>query len=1041
MTTLTVIPDGTIREGQSAIFTIVLSEPLTESVFFRASTITSGGASTADGDYEGFTDRIYEIPAGKTSLQIAVSTYQAGTINEGVEAIGLWVDDVSPSNISITDSGVGSGRAFVTILDPVEIRVKNTNGYEGGQVGFIVEAESPVPHDTTVYLQVQGTTTAGIASNSWWVQGVIKAGQTATTVNINTVEDGQTYDTRINVKLFSYHEDVMILDDTAYGTVYNTTQVQTIPILDIFAGGDVNEGDTTVSYARLSTATDHDVTFRVSTWLGDMSGDANRNPDSPDYVSFVNRSFTIRAGQTTVPIPVQTLQNDDPTDWAQEVFSIRVEPNSVSGATLGQSRADIVIHDVAITTTPDNQNLEDLSIYKNLINTLVAKEGISKTADIIAASNTLKSAAQSLEARELLAAGVWDATGLGAIGGIETYLDYLSLFPSTLAFLIRPAYKAATGLDLFDSINYSELVNIPGAVAPSGIIFTGNQVLYEGKQIITDNDRVNWTADQALAIANGELTEILKAGDYVDGRLVIHQPVIAFDSSGNLVKHTSYQGRYDPERTSVMSGSKTDNVSHYDENAQSFDWSGNVADTVYIVAPFDGYVVYSTDTYASKEVSNGGLGNVITLRAEQKTTDGKDVFVTFAHIKQGSITSNLITTPKNPPETDTSIPVKAGQVLGIVGDTGGNWPVHLHMLAGNNTSTYGTMTAKAGLREGQVDTPPVFMLFEGAKIATRSELNSGIRERGGDFKQDIGFPIGDTDTSSGAYSEIGLSSDEPLVAKNISSTFTKGEFYEINPTFSSTDSGGQGGDFPTPDPIWNGTDTAETNEYWQDKVSAVNEFIYAGGGYDFILASGGDDVIDGQGDGGQVNLFGPGAIRANFSVTTTGDGGYRVHSIDGSFGTDKYYNIDGMWFGGYGNIPGAWHNMNDLVINTFNDGDGTLPSVADPYDELFAGTSGDDLIIGGTGIDWFTATPGNDILYGGDGKNVDQSWNQVNFTTAPFYEMQWGYDIASDLLFSRHPNLDLDSYNRDITDFWFQDGGWHGRAELIGLASPDFVFV
>ncbi|MCB9810601.1 MAG: hypothetical protein H6779_02000 [Candidatus Nomurabacteria bacterium] len=45
------------------------------------------------------------------------------------------------------------------------------------------------------------------------------------------------------------------------------------------------------------------------------------------------------------------------------------------------------------------------------------------------------------------------------------------------------------------------------------------------------------------------------------------------------------------------------------------------------------------------------------------------------------------------------------------------------------------------------------------------------------------------------------------------------------------------------------------------------------------------------------------------------------------------------------------------------------------------------------------------------------------------------------MLFSRHPNLDLDSYNRDITDFWFQDGGWHGRAELIGLASPDFVFV
>ncbi len=1009
MPILTVTGGATVREGEKAIFTVSLTSVLTQDVWFRASTITSAGASSADGDYDAILDKLYFIPAGSRKINISVQTYNAGTQNEGLEGVGLWVDEVYHYDVSIG----GNGKDYVTILDtipPIELSVRNTSGNEGNKIGFIVEAESPVLYDTTVYLQVQGTTTAGIASGNWWVAGLIKSGQTSTTVNISTIDDGQSGNRRIDVKLFSYYEEVVMLDDTAYGTVYDTTPNQ-LPILDIFAGGDVNEGQETISYARLSFAVNYDVTFQVSTWLGEASGDANRNPDSPDYEYLLNKTFTIYAGTTTTPIPVQTLLNNDPTDWAQEVFSIRVEPGSVSGAILGQVRADILIKDVVETMPPE----PDLSAFQHLIDTLVTHEGVSGAAAIIIESNTLSMMAQSLEVRGLLADGVWEATGLGAIGGDEGYFLSLNWWPSVLAFVAKSAYKAATGQEMFDEISYGEIINNSGAVAPKNMSYSSEQIAYEGNSI-------------------------LKPGDMVDGRLVIHQPVVAFDTAGNLVKYSSYQGRYDPEKVSVAASSKTDNVSHWGVNSQSFDWSGSVADTIYVVAPFDGYIVYSTDLHASKVSANGGLGNVVTLRAEQKTPDGKEVFVTFAHLKEGSVPDNFITSPKANAKTDTSVPVKAGQVIGVVGDTGGNWPVHLHMLAGNDFSLYGTLTAKAELIDGQIATPPVFMLFGGAEISTRSELNSGIRERGSSFEQDIGFPIGDKDDSSGPYKETGLLNDEPLVVSGISSTFTKEEFYAINPTIGN---GGTGGDFPIPDPIWTGTAAAETNAYWEGKVSNVNEFINAGAGYDFILASGGDDVIDGQTDGGQVNIIGNGAIRANFAFTQMADGGVQAISLDGSFGTDRYYNIDGVWFDGQGNIPGDWYNLADLLINTQNDGDGIAPTETwQTFDELFPGTALDDFIRGGTGIDWFTATTGNDFIFGGDGQSDDPNWNQVNFNITPFGEIVWGYDSTSDLLFSNHADLGRDVYDKDITDFWFDIGSeWHGRAELIGLATTSFEFV
>lgn len=66
-----------------------MTSALTLDVWFRASTITSAGASSTDGDYDAILDKLFFIPVGKRETTVSVKTYNAGTQNEGLEAVGL----------------------------------------------------------------------------------------------------------------------------------------------------------------------------------------------------------------------------------------------------------------------------------------------------------------------------------------------------------------------------------------------------------------------------------------------------------------------------------------------------------------------------------------------------------------------------------------------------------------------------------------------------------------------------------------------------------------------------------------------------------------------------------------------------------------------------------------------------------------------------------------------------------------------------------------------------------------------------------------
>ena len=992
MPTLTVsASQSAVHEGELAVFHVDLSAPLSQPFQFRASTLSVGNASSANGDYDGFADTWFTFPAGSTRYYVVVQTNEIYDPSDGHETFGLLVDAVSDPSVTI-----GTGQDYQTILETVqtvELEVLNSSGDEGDSISFEVRAAEPVPFDTLVYLEVQtGSTTAAIANGNWWVSGVIPQGQTSVNIDIDTVDDGQSGTKQIGVKLIPDRPDVQVIDDTAYANVYDTTQ-PSLPTLSVW--GDVTpreEGGELWFTVELSEA------ISQGTWV--WVTPENITTQSNDYSEITGSQVFIPAGQTQVQ--VKFALTDDGITEGTESFGVRATYYQDPGYDGTQHYVivdDFGSGEIIDPTGQPPQGGQDLSAFQHIIDTLVVNEGVTGAAQIISESQALYTGAGLLEANGTLEPGLWQELGGGSIGGDPSHFLSLGWWPSVLAFVAKEAYKVATGDDLFNEISYGELIDSPGATAPSAMNFTSEQVAANGY----DN---------------------LEAGNYVDGRLVVHQPWVAFDDSGALVSTVGKQGRYTSEDPSMT-------VSHAGNFANSMDYSPT-SEKMFAVAVASGTIVDVKLQYSSASGVYGvaNAGNIVTIELDQVTVSGDPIYLTYAHLAQDLA-----------PKIQIGEHVEAGAILGEVGDTGGynlsgvfqHYEKHGHITVGTDTRIGTGSAGETGeIADGDIDTvPPIYMLgLNSENVALAGEAGLPIG-----FEQDIGFPMGDT------------ASGEANILKSVSPTLTFSEILDANTgKYAASDlgvtNGGQGGGNSIPDPIWYGTAAAEDNSFWQGKVSGVNEFVYAGDGYDFILGSGGDDVIDAEGDGGQMNLIGAGAIRANFVFTQLADGGVEALSLDGSFGTDRYYNVDGVWFNGYGDIPGDWYNLADLLINTESDGDGAAPTETwQTFDEQFAGTAGDDLIRGGSGIDWFTATAGDDFIFGGDGQSDDPDWNQVNFLGVQFSEMEWGYDAASDLLYSSHASLGRDVYDADVTDYWFENGGWHGRAELISLADDNFVFV
>ncbi len=855
-------------------------------------------------------------------------------VEEASEKLVLKLTGVS------TGATIGKNSANIKInaSDPV----LSINGgllvEEGNFSTSYIELSRPVNFDVTVkvstylgtYKQANYLGQGGDYNGLTDKLITISAGQTKVYVPFQTNQNADPTDwkyesTEIRIEATSVPNGVLLGKASDIVTILDKAIVPpvTLPTLSINGGLLVEEGNSSTSYAVLSKATDHDVTFKVSTYFGTYN-QANYLGEAGDYNGLTDKLFTIPAGQTRVDIPVQILQNPDPDDWEYEAFEIRIEAGTVSGATLDVGSAIINIKDVATWTAPPVVTVTPLTAsmlvdHKQAFLNLESEVGTSSAVEIIKNESFLLKIAKTLQ----------------SVGQLS-----LSFLEAGLSLTATTAFASQ------EELPRSELIDMVLART------SGNYPFSTAIQLLESFSPKQWT-NLDVILTDGKY---LRVNDSVDGRLVINQPWMALDANGKYITSNSLQGRF----------GGSDNLSHNEKTLlkNSFDWSGV---SKYAVVPYDARVVNFNDNGNIGNFNNG-LGNFVTLKLD---VSGKDIYLTFAHLKQYSV-SDIVKQAK----IDGSI-VPVGAIIGMTGQTGAaenseypqyapyGYAVHLHMQAGTSLETTYGNSQYADADKDEI--PPVYMLgFNSNNVATMNDLGS-IDPTGNFTVQDYGFPIGDWDAG------------ESYVASNILPTISVIDFLVANPTFNLPNINivrGNAGDnhftgevgdniylgregydqvnyfgpasnrdnftvTQNPDSTIKissaefGTDILSNVEgVWFDdqfkwftienllnltktyfttpsnpvlEGTSAKEIFIGDDAINWFIGNGGGDTYNGQGEYDQVEYYGPDAYRSNFIFSRNLDDSVTVSS---PYGSEVYNDIEGVWFG----TEYAWYSVDSLVL-------------------------------------------------------------------------------------------------------------------------------
>lgn len=393
MPTLTVNPAETVREGETMFFLVELSEPLPNDLWFRASTLKTDTASDALGDYDGFTDRVFQLSAGSTRYWVAVQTNEVDDAGDGHEAVGLLVDDVSDPSVTIADAGVGVGRNYGTILE--EEGVTTDSGSTGGTLpssGYDSDGNSGVTFTVSdavaanegsgqrLRFEVTYTGDYNNYSNPTYIYYDIVNTRTGEVMfdarkGVSTIEGERT--TGINwtppdddVYTGEYTEYAFVVTSlenlsgptgtVAVGRVYDDELPALEPDSDppptviVDDAGTVNEGDTAEFTVRVDGSYTDPVTVTVATYkLGDANADgADTDYDGIGDASTPDRVLTFNPGEATSQTVAVDVLTDEVTDDGEQ-FELRVESVSSNATFASGERGTATIRDVAPATDPE----------------------------------------------------------------------------------------------------------------------------------------------------------------------------------------------------------------------------------------------------------------------------------------------------------------------------------------------------------------------------------------------------------------------------------------------------------------------------------------------------------------------------------------------------------------------------------------------------------------------------------------------------------------------------------------------------------------
>ncbi|CAH1569136.1 VWFA domain-containing protein [Vibrio jasicida] len=313
---LTVDGGGNVDEGENAVFTVSLSNQTESAVVVNLSVETDGNFSAEDNDLgdlvvtyvdtNGQTQSLnvdgngnVTIPAGIQDITVTVPTNE-DHIYEGNETFGLTVTE---SN-GVTTNGQATGQA--TILDAesapkVSIVADQDSVNEGQTAGFTVSLDQVADEKVTVEFEYSGTAQDG--TDFTGVTSIeVPAGQASVDLDIVTLTDG-TYE---GAESFTATiKDVEGADATA--STNNSASVtindaQHAPKVSIVADADSTaEGGDANFTVSIDQKADEDVVVTFT-----IGGDV----DSDDYTAPNTYTVTIPAGQTSVDLDIETLDDD-----------------------------------------------------------------------------------------------------------------------------------------------------------------------------------------------------------------------------------------------------------------------------------------------------------------------------------------------------------------------------------------------------------------------------------------------------------------------------------------------------------------------------------------------------------------------------------------------------------------------------------------------------------------------------------------------------------------------------------------------------------
>ena len=344
-TVLLSVSDVTVFEGDPAIFTVTMSEPVSEAVMVSFETANVTGSAN-EADYTAVSASLV-IPVGQTTAAFTVDTVEDTKAEDSETFTVTLTLERGPSNVAY-----GKRTATATISDDtLSVSIEGPAAIvEGEDAEYIVTLAGSFGEDAVVVTYtVTGTATSGEDYTPPSETLTVPAGATTGTIVISTQPDGvlegeETLVVTLVDATTGMRAAAVASPATVLTTIEDSDGTVTVSVTDSEI---VVEADPAIFTVTLSSRVSEDVSLRYAT------SDDGTATAGEDYTA-ASEAVVVPAGQTTATFTVATLADDD-DEAVEETFTVNLTEDPgrplPEGVRLAGATASGKITDYALTAS------------------------------------------------------------------------------------------------------------------------------------------------------------------------------------------------------------------------------------------------------------------------------------------------------------------------------------------------------------------------------------------------------------------------------------------------------------------------------------------------------------------------------------------------------------------------------------------------------------------------------------------------------------------------------------------------------------------